>query len=111
MSVTVPSFDDPVATFATTESAGSGCTFSIDTTRDGADDGLSSISEPTALPETTWSRIATTVPSIGEYTSVPATAPTSSVRSGPPDSWYHARPLRVAHVIRRQRRASNPSFT
>ena len=66
MSVTVPSFDDPAATFAPTVSAGSGRTFWIETTSDGADDGRSSISAPTLRPETTWSRIATTVPSTGE---------------------------------------------
>ena len=41
---------------------------------------------------------------------MPATAPTSSVRSGPPESWYHARPLFDAPVMRRQSRASSPSF-
>ncbi len=66
MFVTVPSFDEPAATFAPTESAGSGLTFCIDTTSEGADEGRSSISAPTVRPETIWSRIATTVPSIGE---------------------------------------------
>ena len=66
MSVTVPSLDDPAATFAPMVSEGSGRTFWIETTSDGADDGRSSISDPTLRPETIWSRSATTVPSIGE---------------------------------------------
>jgi hypothetical protein len=66
MFVTVPSLDEPEATFAPTVRAGSGRTFWIETTRDGADAGRSSISAPTTRPETTWSRIATTVASTGE---------------------------------------------
>ena len=66
MFVTVPSFDEPAATFAPTESAGSGLhVLDRDDERRrrrgpqldlGAD----------RRPETTWSRIATTVPSTGE---------------------------------------------
>ena len=48
--VTVPSFDDPAATFAPTVSAGSGRTFWIETTSDGADDGRSSISDADLAP-------------------------------------------------------------
>ena len=110
MFVTVPSFEEPAATFAPTVSAGSDSTFWIETTRDGAAAGRSSTSAPTTLPDTICSRIATTVPSTGEYTSVPATAPTSSVRSGPPDSWYQASPVFDAPVILCQSRARSPSF-
>src|ERR671918_303139 len=110
MSATRPSFEDPTATFAPTVSARSGRTFCICTTRDGAEFGRSSISAPTTRPETTWSRIATTVPSTGEYTSVPATAPTSSVLSSPPSSWYQVRPGREDPVLRRQSLARRPSF-
>ena len=65
MFVTVPSFDEPAATFAPTESAGSGRTLRIDTTSDGAAVGRSSISAPTLWAEMIWLRIATTVPSTG----------------------------------------------
>jgi hypothetical protein len=66
MSATVPSLDEPAATFAPTVSTGSRRTFWIVTTSDGADVGRSSISDPILRPETTWSRIAMTVPSTGE---------------------------------------------
>ena len=66
MSATRPSFEEPAATFAPTVSPASGRTFWSETTSDGADVGLSSISAPILRPETSWSRIAITVPSTGE---------------------------------------------
>src|SRR5689334_13499445 len=50
-----------------------------------------SMREPNARPSITVSSIASTVPSTGEYTSVPAGAPTSSDDVDgpcPPGSWY-----------------------
>ena len=53
----------------------------------GAALGRTSIREPYALPSITKSEIETTVPSTGEYTSVPGAAPTSSTSvPGPPSS-------------------------
>src|SRR5262249_42902064 len=62
-----------------------------ETTSDGAPVGWMSMREPNVRPSITTSSIASTVPSTGEYTSVPAGAPTSSDELDgpcPPGSWY-----------------------
>ena len=75
--------------------------------------GWTSMREPRMRSFSTTSSIATTVPSTGAYTSVPAGAPTSSDEVAgpwPPGSWYQRRVPEAPPKMRCARRRSSPWF-
>src|SRR5689334_1101629 len=90
-----PTFEPPAVKGEPTTSDGSTRTCEIDTISDGVPAGCTSIVDPYKRPFSTTLLIESTLPSTGEYTSVPAAAPTCSDEVDgpcPPGSWYQPGP-------------------